>query len=192
MLLLMIDNYDSFTFNLVLLFREFRIDVEVFRNDEIRVSEIADIEPDWICISPGPGTPDKAGISKQVVQQFGGSIPLFGVCLGMQAINEAFGGTTVEASVPVHGKCSLVRHSGEGLFSGLPSPFSAARYHSLQVSVSSPELVPLARSEDGVVMGLQHCKLPICGVQFHPESFMTSGIVHDRTRAIADQEFPLP
>ena len=171
--LIMIDNYDSFTYNLVQLFYEFDVKVTVFRHDEVTIEEIGALAPDWICISPGPGDPTRAGISSAVVQGFGSSIPVLGVCLGMQVINEAFGGKTLKAPVPMHGKRSSVSHSGEGIFSGIPSPFSVARYHSLCVEIRSPLLLPLASTEDGVLMGLRHRFLPIFGVQFHPESFMS-------------------
>ncbi len=173
MKLVMIDNYDSFTFNLVQLFFEFDIDVRVFRHDRTSVAQIARMRPDWICISPGPKTPAQSGVSKAVVKELGSSIPILGVCLGMQVINEVFHGRTVKAPVPVHGKCSLVRHQSRGLFAGLPSPFRAARYHSLQVKIRSKQLVATAESDDAVVMGLRHRSLPIHGVQFHPESFMS-------------------
>ena len=173
MRLLMIDNYYSFTYNLVQLFYEFGVEILVFRHDRISIEKIESLKPDWICLSPGPKTPAHAGISQETVRRFGARIPILGVCLGMQVINEVFGGRTVRAPVPVHGKCSMVNHTGQGLFRGLPSPFRAARYHSLRVSLNSPELTVTARSEDGVVMGIGHKVMPIQGVQFHPESFMT-------------------
>jgi anthranilate synthase component 2 len=173
MRLLMIDNYDSFTYNLVQLFGEFDVDVQVFRHDRISLDQIARLRPHWICISPGPKDPEHAGISKAVIRRFASTVPTLGVCLGMQAINEVFGGITCRAPEPRHGKRSLVRHGGLGIFSGVPSPFEAARYHSLQVIVRSPVLLALAHAEDQVVMGLQHREWPLCGVQFHPESFMT-------------------
>ncbi len=173
MRLLMVDNYDSFTFNLVQLFYEFDIEVEVHRHDAITLEEIAARPPDWICISPGPKDPEHAGVSKAVIERFGPAIPTLGVCLGMQAINEVFGGRTVKAPLPVHGKRSRVRHEGQGAFAGLPSPFWAARYHSLCCDVRSPDLLVTAHSDDGVVMGLEHRRWPVWGVQFHPESFLT-------------------
>lgn len=173
MRLVMIDNYDSFTYNLVQLFYEFDLEVLVFRHDEISVSEIESLAPDWLCISPGPRDPEHAGISKAVVARFGPFLPVLGVCLGMQVINEVFGGKTLRAPVPVHGKCSWVEHKGEGIFAGLVSPFKAARYHSLCISLASDQLKPIAFAEDGVLMALQHVSWPLCGVQFHPESFMT-------------------
>jgi anthranilate synthase component II len=174
MRLLMIDNYDSFTYNLVQLFGEFDVEVEVFRHDRITLEEIAARQPNWLCISPGPKDPAHAGISKAVIRRFAASVPTLGVCLGMQAINEVFGGVTCKAPEPRHGKRSQVHHGGRGIFAGVPSPFEVARYHSLQVIIQSPLLMALAHAEDGVVMGLQHRAWPLCGVQFHPESFMTA------------------
>lgn len=173
MRLLMIDNYDSFTHNLVQLFSEFGLEIIVYRNDFITVPAVEHLRPDYICISPGPKNPTHAGISKAVVASFGSKLPILGVCLGMQVINEVFGGSTQKAPIPVHGKQARVSHSGQGVFSGLPSPFWAARYHSLCVQIQSPELQILAAADDGVIMGLQHRIWPICGVQFHPESFLT-------------------
>jgi anthranilate synthase component II len=173
MFMLMIDNYDSFTHNLVQLFYEFDLEVQVYRNDEIRLSEIELLQPDWICVSPGPKDPAHAGISKAVIQRFAPTIPTLGVCLGMQAINEVFGGITVKAPEPVHGKRSRIQHNGFGIFSGLPSPMWVARYHSLQVVMRSPHLLPLAYAPDQVVMAIQHECWPLCGVQFHPESFLS-------------------
>jgi anthranilate synthase component II len=173
MKLVMIDNYDSFTYNLVQLFYEFEIEVEVFRHDCITAAEIESMAPDWICISPGPKDPSHSGVSKQVVEQLGSHIPILGVCLGMQVINEVFGGRTIRAPLPVHGKRSRVDHEGGGLFLNVPSPFRVARYHSLCVVPNSDEISSLAHSEDEVIMGIKHCSLPIHGVQFHPESFMT-------------------
>ena len=173
MRLVMIDNYDSFTYNLAQLFYEFDLEVEVYRHDQIGIKEIEARRPDWICISPGPKDPAHAGISKAVIAHFASRVPILGVCLGMQAINEVFGGVTRKAPEPRHGKRSQVFHEGLGVMAGIPSPFVVARYHSLQVIMQSDALVPLAHAEDGVVMGLQHRQWPLCGVQFHPESFMT-------------------
>jgi anthranilate synthase component 2 len=173
MRLLMIDNYDSFTYNLAQLFYEFDLEVEVYRHDEISLEAIERRQPDWICISPGPKDPAHAGISKAVIRHFAPSVPILGVCLGMQAINEVFGGITTRAPEPRHGKRSRVEHQGAGVFAGLPSPFWAARYHSLQVVVRSSELRISARADDGVVMGIEHRSYPLTGVQFHPESFLT-------------------
>lgn len=174
MRLLMIDNYDSFTYNLVQLFYEFDLEVIVRRHDAIDLAGIAALRPDWLCVSPGPKAPAAAGISKAVIAHFYRDIPILGVCLGMQAINEVFGGRTVLAPVPVHGKRHEVFHAGVGIFAGLPSPFGAARYHSLMVQPVSDELEITARSADGVIMGLSHRHYPLHGVQFHPESFLTA------------------
>ncbi len=171
--LVLIDNYDSFTWNLVQLFYEFQLRVTVVRNDRLSVSEVGAASPDLICISPGPGTPDDSGICPDLVHRLHHRVPIFGVCLGMQVINEVFGGITTRAPTPIHGKRSQVTHDGSPLFDGLPSPFPAARYHSLQVDMAEGPLVPLAHAEDGVVMALRHAQRPIFGVQFHPESFMT-------------------
>jgi anthranilate synthase component 2 len=173
MRLVMIDNYDSFTYNLVQLFYEFDLEVLVFRHDAVTLAQIAALQPDWLCISPGPKAPAQAGISKMVISHFYKKIPILGVCLGHQAINEVCGGATVQAPVPVHGKCHQVFHHGRGLFAGLPSPFGAARYHSLMAAPNSPELEVTAWTADGVVMGLSHRRYPLHGVQFHPESFLT-------------------
>ncbi len=135
--------------------------------------EIEALNPRWICISPGPKTPAQAGISKEVIAHFHRDIPILGVCLGHQALNEVWGGATVKAPLPMHGKCSAVHHGGKGLFSGLPSPFRAARYHSLMAIPASPDLEVTAWTEDGVIMGLSHRHYPLHGVQFHPESFLT-------------------
>jgi anthranilate synthase component 2 len=171
--LVVIDNYDSFTHNLVQLFYEFGLSVEVFRHDVLSAAQLEAMRPDWVCISPGPKTPAEAGVSAEVVSALAGRVPILGVCLGMQVINEVFGGRTVLAPSPVHGKRSLVTHLGRGPFAGLPSPLTVARYHSLQCLPDSEEIVPLAWTEDGVLMGLMHRALPIWGVQFHPESFMS-------------------
>ncbi|MFA5112069.1 MAG: aminodeoxychorismate/anthranilate synthase component II [Desulfobaccales bacterium] len=174
MRLVMIDNYDSFTYNLVQLFYEFDLEVLVYRHDEIDLQGLAALQPDCLCISPGPKAPGQAGISKAAIARFYKHIPILGVCLGHQAINEVFGGTTVKAPIPVHGKRHQVFHEGRGLFRGLPSPFEAARYHSLMAVPNSPDLEVTARTADGVIMGLQHRDFPLHGVQFHPESFLTS------------------
>lgn len=173
MRLVMIDNYDSFTYNLVQLFYEFDLEVLVYRHDEIPIDFIESINPHWICISPGPKDPAHAGISKRVIEYFGPRVPILGVCLGMQAMNEVFGGRTLQAPVPVHGKRSRVLHSGQGIFSEIPSPFFAARYHSLCVELHSDFIYPTAFSDDGVAMAIQHRSWPLFGVQFHPESFMS-------------------
>jgi anthranilate synthase component 2 len=171
--LLVIDNYDSFTYNLVQLFSLFHLNIQVHRGDKITVAEVAAASPDYILISPGPRTPAHAGISIDLVRTFSGRVPVLGVCLGMQCINEAFGGKTVRCPVPVHGKTSLVFHRGDRLFAGLPSPFTAARYHSLMVQQNSNTLCVTATTEDNVIMGLRHPDHLTFGVQFHPESFLT-------------------
>jgi anthranilate synthase component 2 len=174
MCLVMIDNYDSFTYNLVQLFYEFDIEIRVFRHDAITVEEVGALRPRWLCISPGPKAPAQAGVSKAVIARYYRDIPILGVCLGHQAINEAFGGATSQAPVPVHGKRYQVFHRGTRIFQGLPSPFPAARYHSLMAAPPSPELEITAWTEDGVIMGCSHPDYPLHGVQFHPESFLTS------------------
>jgi len=172
--LLVIDNYDSFTYNLVQMFRRYPLRISVFRGDRIAVSEAMDLRPDYVLISPGPRDPAHAGISMPLIAACHRTIPTLGVCLGMQCMNEVFAGTTVRAPRPMHGKTSQVRHAGRGIFAGLPSPFTAARYHSLAVSPARPcPLEITARSEDGVIMGLSHPERPLHGVQFHPESFLT-------------------
>jgi anthranilate synthase component II len=171
--LLVIDNYDSFTYNLVQMFMHFDLAIEVHRSDKITVDEAAGKMPDYILISPGPRDPVHAGISIALIQALFDQIPIFGVCLGMQCINEAFGGKTLRAPLPVHGKTSLVRHDNRSIFSGIPSPFKAARYHSLMTCPETDVLQVTSRSDDGVIMGLSHPDFPVHGVQFHPESFMT-------------------
>ncbi len=173
MRLVMIDNYDSFTYNLVQLFSEFDIEVRVFRHDALSVTEVGHLKPRWLCISPGPKAPAQAGISKAVIARYYQDLPILGVCLGHQAINEVFGGATARAPLPVHGKRHQVFHRGQGIFQGLPSPFPAARYHSLMAFPVSPELEVTAWTADGVIMGLRHPRYPLHGVQFHPESFLT-------------------
>lgn len=171
--LLVIDNYDSFTFNLVQMFRCYDLDVSVFRADMLSVDDVAQRQPDYVLVSPGPKSPSAAGISTELIRRCHGSFPILGVCLGMQCMNEAFGGTTVHAPVPMHGKTSAVRHDGAGLFAGVPQPLTVARYHSLAISNISDELRVNARSVDGVPMAVQHVRAPLFGVQFHPESFLT-------------------
>ncbi len=172
--LLVIDNYDSFTFNLVQMFRCYDLQIQIFRSDCIVLDQVRRKGPDYILVSPGPRDPSHAGISIELIRHFYRHVPILGVCLGMQCINEAFGGRTVRAPLPVHGKTSHVQHGRKGLFRGLPSPFPAARYHSLMVHDCSPELEITCRSTDGVVMGLSHRRHPLHGVQFHPESFLTA------------------
>jgi len=171
--LLVIDNYDSFTYNLVQMFLQYELDILVFRSDELTLGQVPELAPDYLLVSPGPRDPAHAGISIPIIREWYRRIPVLGVCLGMQCINEVFEGRTVRAPVPRHGKVSPVHHSGRALFEGLPSPFAAARYHSLMVSVRSSVLAVTARSDDDVIMGLSHPKFPLHGVQFHPESFMT-------------------
>ena len=174
-MLLLIDNYDSFSYNLAQYFGELGCTLRVKRNDEISLDEINALAPNHICISPGPCTPHEAGISKDLVLRFGAKIPILGVCLGHQCIAEAYGGKTVRASRLVHGKSSTIKHNGNGLFSDLPTPFEAGRYHSLVVQRSSlPGCLEItAESEDGEIMALRHRELPVHGVQFHPESVLT-------------------
>ena len=174
-MLLMIDNYDSFTFNLVQYFGELGEDVLVKRNDEVTISQIEQLAPSKIVISPGPCSPSEAGISVAAIEKFAGRIPLLGVCLGHQAIGQAFGGRIVHAKTLMHGKTSQVTHAGQGVFAELPSPFRATRYHSLVIEREScPECLEVtAWTDDGEIMGVRHKSLPIEGVQFHPESIMT-------------------
>ena len=171
--LLAIDNYDSFTYNLVQMFMHYDLDIKVYRSDMITLKQIAKLNPDYVLISPGPKDPAHAGISIALVEAFCDKLPILGVCLGMQCINEAFGGRTVRAPVPMHGKTSIIQHNNFGIFKGVNSPFPAARYHSLMVEFSQTELVVTSRSPDGVIMGLSHPEFPLHGVQFHPESFLT-------------------
>ena len=174
-MLLMIDNYDSFTYNLVQYFGELGEDVRVARNDEITLDQIEQLAPARICISPGPCSPNEAGVSLALLQRFAERIPILGVCLGHQAIGQAFGGQVVRAKTLMHGKVSPVEHTAYGVFANLPNRFSAARYHSLAVERSSlPECLEVtAWTDDGEIMGLRHRTLPIEGVQFHPESIAT-------------------
>lgn len=176
-MLLVIDNYDSFTYNLVQHFGELGAEVLVRRNDEITIEEIENkLRPEKILISPGPGTPDDAGVSLQVLEAFGGKLPILGVCLGHQAIGQFFGGRVVRAPAPVHGKPEKIRHDGQTIFSGLENDFPAARYHSLIVERETlPECLEIsAVSPDDLIMGLRHKTLRIEGVQFHPESILTN------------------
>src|SRR5882762_2978562 len=174
-MLLLIDNYDSFTYNLAQYFGELACDVLVKRNDEISVDEIAAIAPDHICISPGPCTPREAGISKEVILRLGGQIPVLGVCLGHQCIAEAYGGNVVRAERLMHGKSCMISHNGIALFSDLSNPFQGGRYHSLIVErMSVPVCLEItAESDDGEIMALRHREFPVQGVQFHPESVLT-------------------
>ncbi|HEX7768450.1 MAG TPA: aminodeoxychorismate/anthranilate synthase component II [Dokdonella sp.] len=179
-MLLMIDNYDSFTFNLVQYFGELGEEVRVIRNDALTLAALRRLEPSAIVISPGPGTPDDAGISLEIIEQLSGSVPILGVCLGHQAIGQAFGGKVVRAKEIMHGKTSRVHHDGRGVFRGLPDPFEATRYHSLVVEQSSLpaclEVSAWTENADGTldeIMGLRHRTLAVEGVQFHPESILT-------------------
>ena len=171
----MIDNYDSFTYNLVQYLGELGAKPEVVRNDAVDLSGISAMRPERIVISPGPGTPDDAGVSLEVIRGLGSGIPILGVCLGHQAIGQAFGATVARARRQMHGKTSAVEHDGRGLFRGVPSPFSATRYHSLAVLADTvPEDLEItARADDGEVMGLRHRRWPVEGVQFHPEAILT-------------------
>jgi para-aminobenzoate synthetase component 2 len=176
-MLLVIDNYDSFTYNLVQHLGELGAEVEVRRNNEVTVDEIeSGLKPDRIVISPGPGTPDDAGVSLDVIKRLGGKIPILGVCLGHQSIGQAFGGRVVRAPKLFHGKSSSVLHDGRSIFAGLDQDFAAGRYHSLIVDATGlPDCFEVsARTHDGVIMGLRHCAMKIEGVQFHPESIMTT------------------
>jgi anthranilate synthase/aminodeoxychorismate synthase-like glutamine amidotransferase len=175
-MLLVIDNYDSFTYNLVQYLGELGQDVRVVRNDEITAGEIAALAPSHIVISPGPCTPNEAGISLDTIKQYAGKIPILGVCLGHQSIGQAFGGNVVRARRVMHGKTSPILHEGRGVFAGLPSPFEATRYHSLLVERDSlPDCLEItARTDEGEIMGLRHKTHAVEGVQFHPESFLTT------------------
>jgi anthranilate synthase/aminodeoxychorismate synthase-like glutamine amidotransferase len=176
-MLLVIDNYDSFTYNLVQYFGELGAELQVHRNDAIELDEIEALAPEKICISPGPCTPKEAGISSEVVRRFGETIPTLGVCLGHQCIGDVFGGEVVRAEKLMHGKTSLVEHDGRGIFSGLENPFEATRYHSLIIRRDSVpdclEITAEAQTEEHEIMGVRHKQFPIHGVQFHPESILT-------------------
>jgi anthranilate synthase/aminodeoxychorismate synthase-like glutamine amidotransferase len=172
-MLLMIDNYDSFTYNLVHLFQELGAEVRVFRNDAITADEAEQLAPSHVVISPGPGRPVDAGVSVDVIRRLGPHVPTLGVCLGHQAIVAAFGGEVGQARALLHGKSSPIAHDGKGIFAGLPANFEAGRYHSLAALDVPAELEVTARTPDGEVMGVRHRELPIEGVQFHPESVLT-------------------
>ncbi len=179
-MLLMIDNYDSFTYNVVQYFGELKAKVEVVRNDEITLKDITEKAPEYLVISPGPCTPNEAGISLEAIEKFAGQLPLLGICLGHQSIGQAFGGEIVRASKVMHGKTSPIYHSNKGVFSDLPNPFQATRYHSLVIDKNSlPECLEITawtQKEDGSIdeiMGVKHKNLPVEGVQFHPESILT-------------------
>jgi anthranilate synthase component 2 len=172
---LLVDNYDSFTYNLVHYLGELGADVAIRRNDAISVDEALSMQPQGIVISPGPCDPDRSGICLELIERAAGRIPILGVCLGHQAVGQAFGGRVVRAPKPMHGKVSLIHHRGEGVLRGLPNPFTATRYHSLIVERDSlPDcLKATAETDDGIIMGLAHRSLPVEGVQFHPESIAT-------------------
>jgi len=173
--ILVIDNYDSFTYNLVQLLGKFSSDIMVKRNNEIPVEAIGDLQPERIMLSPGPGRPEDAGITVETIRRYGGQIPILGVCLGHQAIGLAYGGSIVHAPSLMHGRTSRITHEGDSLFTGVGNPFTATRYHSLVISEEGfpAELAVTARSDDGVIMGVRHTLLPVEGVQFHPESILT-------------------
>jgi anthranilate synthase/aminodeoxychorismate synthase-like glutamine amidotransferase len=174
-MVLVIDNYDSFVHNLARYLRELGCETEIVRNDAITVDEVLRRAPSHVVLSPGPCTPNEAGVSLDLIRRLGGRIPILGVCLGHQAIGQAYGGRVVRALKPMHGRTSLVRHVGEGVFAGLPNPLRATRYHSLIVAGDDlpPELVATAYSEEGEIMGLKHRTHPVVGVQFHPEAVLT-------------------
>lgn len=174
-MLFMLDNYDSFTYNLVHYFEELGVPVTVARNDQCTIEDIKALNPDFICISPGPGTPDSAGLSLEVIKQFAGVTPILGVCLGHQAIAQAFGGRVIHAKEVMHGKVSAITHTGTDVFADLANPMTVTRYHSLAVEDSSlPDCFEVtARTDDGEIMALHHKELAISGVQFHPESILS-------------------
>lgn len=174
-MILMIDNYDSFTYNIVQYLREMNADLNVVRNDVMTVAEVEALSPKAIIISPGPGNPDEAGVSMELIQRFSGRLPLLGVCLGHQSIGQAFGGKIIRAKRLMHGKVSEVTGDGKGLFAGIERPFKAMRYHSLAIEKESlpKDLIITATSEDGEIMGVRHVSHPTEGIQFHPESIMT-------------------
>ncbi len=179
-MLLMIDNYDSFTYNVVQYFGELKADVEVVRNDQISLDEIEQKAPEYIVVSPGPCTPNEAGISLEAIERFSGKLPLLGICLGHQSIGQAFGGNIIRASKVMHGKTSPIYHNNQGVFTGLPNPFQATRYHSLVIDKASLpdclEVTAWTQNDDGSIdeiMGIKHRELAIEGVQFHPESILT-------------------
>ncbi len=170
----MIDNYDSFTYNLVQYFGELGSEITVFRNDQVTVEDVRKLNPDQIVISPGPGDPDDSGVSNDIIRQLGPTIPLLGVCLGHQCIGYVYGGKVSRAPRLMHGRVSSVYHNGRGVFNGVPSPFNATRYHSLIVEETVPDVLEVtAFTREGEVMGIHHKEYPITGVQFHPESILT-------------------
>ena len=173
---LIIDNYDSFVYILAQYLGELGLNPIVFRNDKLTTDGVSDLDPDSILISPGPGTPDDSGISMELIEEFKEKIPIFGVCLGLQCIGEFFGGNVIRAPAVMHGKTSLIRHDGKGIFKSLPNPFEATRYHSLIVDRDTlpDDLEVTAETDDGLIMGLRHKAFPVEGVQFHPESILTN------------------
>jgi anthranilate synthase component II len=176
-MILVIDNYDSFTYNLVQYLGELGATLRVRRNNEVTVEDIAELKPEKILISPGPGRPESAGVSLDVIRRMGATTPILGVCLGHQAIGMAYGGTVCRASAPMHGKTSTVEHDGKGIFAGITAPFQAGRYHSLIIASDDvpPDLEVAARTkEDGIIMAVRHRSHPVHGVQFHPESVLTN------------------
>lgn len=192
-MLLMIDNYDSFTYNLVQYFGELGEDVRVFRNDEIALDDVAALKPERIVISPGPCTPNEAGISIPLISAFSGKVPILGVCLGHQSIGQAFGGEIVRAQQLMHGKTSMIHHLDSGVFAGLPNPLRATRYHSLVIKRQTlPDCLEItAWTDDGEIMGVRHKTLAIEGVQFHPESILTE-YGHDMLANFLRQTTPTP
>jgi anthranilate synthase component II len=175
-MILVIDNYDSFTYNIVQELGEMGADIQVVRNDQITLDQIRALSPSHILISPGPGTPDDGGVSLDVIKQLGETTPLLGVCLGHQCIGQAYGGVVLRAPRLMHGKTSLIYHEGDALFNGLPNPFEATRYHSLIVEAATlpDSLIVTAKTDTGEIMGLRHRQFPVFGVQFHPESILTT------------------
>ena len=190
-MILLIDNYDSFTYNLYQYLCELGADVRVVRNDEATIEDIADMAPEKIVISPGPSTPERAGISNDVIRRFGEHTPTLGVCLGSQCVGYAFGGTVGGAGEIMHGKMSLIHHDGRGVLAGLPNPFEAIRYHSLAVYREGlpDDLEVTAWTDKGIIMGVRHKRYPVEGVQFHPESIMTK-VGHDLLRNFLSMETP--
>jgi len=174
-MVLVIDNYDSFTYNLVQYLGELKVDLQVYRNDQITLEKIRELNPDRILVSPGPCSPTEAGLSNEIIREFGRKIPLFGVCLGHQCIGHTFGAKVVVNYRMMHGKTSPIRHNGEDLFERMPNPFAATRYHSLVIQRDTlPDFLEVtAETDEGEVMGIRHKELPIWGVQFHPESILT-------------------
>jgi anthranilate synthase/aminodeoxychorismate synthase-like glutamine amidotransferase len=174
-MVLVIDNYDSFTYNIVQYLGEMQVDLQVRRNDQITIEQIQELKPERILVSPGPCSPRESGVSNEIIRTFGATIPTLGVCLGHQCIGHVFGGNVIVNYRMMHGKTSLIRHNGKDLFAGLPNPFAATRYHSLVIERASiPDCLEItADTEEGEIMGVRHKELPIWGVQFHPESILT-------------------